>query len=35
MYTVDPNSPAAEAKGIAMADAKVGEDLGLKNLMAK
>ena len=35
MHTVDPNSPAAELKGIAMADASVGEDLGLKNLQGK
>ena len=35
MYTVDPNSPASEAKGIAITDAKVGEDLGLKTFRAK
>ena len=35
MYTVDPNSPVTEAKGIAMADAAVGEDLGLRNLQGK
>ena len=35
MYTVDPNSPVAELKGIAMADAAVGEDLGLRNLQGK
>jgi len=35
MHTVDPNSPNAELKGIAMADAAVGEDLGLKNLQGK
>jgi putative transcriptional regulator len=34
-YTVDPNSPVTEAKGIAMADAVVGEDLGLRNLQGK
>ena len=34
-YTVDPNSPVTEAKGIAMADAAVGEDLGLRNLQGK
>ena len=35
MYTVDPNSPVTEAKGVAMADAAVGEDLGLRNLQGK
>jgi len=35
MYTVDPNSPVAELKGLAMADAAVGEDLGLRNLQGK
>ncbi len=34
-YTVDPNSPVTEAKGTAMADAAVGEDLGLRNLQGK
>lgn len=34
-YTVDPNSPVTEAKGIAMTDAAVGEDLGLRNLQGK
>jgi len=34
-YTVDPNSPVTEAKGVAMADAAVGEDLGLRNLQGK
>jgi putative transcriptional regulator len=34
-YTVDPNNPGTEAKGIAMADAAVGEDLGLRNLQGK
>jgi putative transcriptional regulator len=35
MYTVSPDSPAAEAKGTVMADANAGEDLGLKNLRGK
>jgi putative transcriptional regulator len=35
MHTVDPNSPITELTGIAMADAAVGEDLGLKNLQGK
>src|SRR5208283_5567518 len=35
MHTVDPNSPVTELKGIAMADAAVGEDLGLRNLQGK
>ena len=35
MHTVDPNSPLTELKGIAMADAAVGEDLGLRNLQGK
>ena len=35
MYTVDPNSPVAELKGVAMTDAAVGEDLGLRNLQGK
>lgn len=35
MYTVAPNSPDAEAKGTALAEAKVGEDLGLKDLQGK
>lgn len=35
MYTVAPNSPEAEAKGTALADAAVGEDLGLKDLQGK
>ena len=35
MHTVDPNSPVAELKGIAMTDAEVGEDLGLRNLQGK
>ena len=30
MYTVPPDNAASEAKGIALADAKPGEDLGLK-----
>jgi len=34
-YTVDPNNPVTEAKGIAMTDAAVGEDLGLRNLQGK
>jgi putative transcriptional regulator len=34
-YTVDPNSPVTEAKGTAMTDAAVGEDLGLKKLQGK
>ncbi len=35
MYTVAPDSPDAEAKGTALVDAKVGEDLGLKDLQGK
>jgi len=34
-YTVDPNNPVTEAKGIDMTDAAVGEDLGLRNLQGK
>ena len=34
-YTVDSNSPVTEAKGVAMTDAAVGEDLGLRNLQGK
>ena len=35
MYTTDPGSPGVEAKGIALADAEAGEDLGLKELHGK
>jgi putative transcriptional regulator len=35
MYTVAKDNPIAEAKGIAIANANVGEDLGLKNLRGK
>jgi putative transcriptional regulator len=35
MYTTEPDSPDCEAKGIALADAKAGEDLGLKDLQGK
>jgi putative transcriptional regulator len=35
MYTVAADSSVAEAKGIALADAAVGEDLGLKDLHGK
>jgi len=35
MYTVPTDSPITEAKGIALADAKAGEDLGLKDLRGK
>lgn len=35
MYTVPPDSAITEAKGIALADAKVGEDLGLRDLHGK
>ncbi len=35
MYTTAPDSTASEAKGIALADAKTGEDLGLKELHGK
>ena len=35
MYTVPPDSALTEAKGIALADAKVGEDLGLRDLHGK
>ncbi|MGO8805720.1 MAG: winged helix-turn-helix transcriptional regulator [Candidatus Bathyarchaeia archaeon] len=35
MYTVPPDNNIAEAKGIVLADAKPGEDLGLKELHGK
>lgn len=35
MYTVPAESPSVQAKGVALADAQVGEDLGLKNLQGK
>jgi putative transcriptional regulator len=35
MYTTPPDSEVSEAKGIALADAKTGEDLGLKELHGK
>jgi len=35
MYTIAPDDAAIEAKGTAMMDAKVGEDLGLRNLRGK
>jgi len=35
LYTTAPNSLGVEAKGIALADAKAGEDLGLKELHGK
>ena len=35
MYTVDPDDPNAEAKGTALMDAEISEDLGLKNLQGK
>jgi putative transcriptional regulator len=35
MYTVAANDPNTEAKGIAMTDAKAGEDIGLRNLRGK
>ena len=35
MYTIAPDSTATEAKCIALADAKPGEDLGLKELRGK
>jgi putative transcriptional regulator len=35
MYTIPPDSIITEAKGIALADAKPGEDLGLKELHGK
>ena len=35
MYTVSPDNTAFEAKGIALADAEPGEDLGLKELHGK
>ena len=35
MYTVPVDSPIAEAKGTALADAATGEDLGLKDLHGK
>jgi putative transcriptional regulator len=35
MYTTTPDNSSAEAKGIALVDAKEGEDLGLKELHGK
>ncbi len=35
MYTTAPDNDFAEAKGIALVDAKTGEDLGLKELRGK
>jgi len=35
MYTVPTGSPLTQARGIALADAKEGEDLGLKDLHGK
>lgn len=35
MYTVPKDSPQAEAKGTALADAQTGDDLGLKELHGK
>jgi putative transcriptional regulator len=35
MYTTAPDNPATEARGTAMMDAEVGEDLGLRNLRGK
>jgi putative transcriptional regulator len=35
MYTISTDSPLAQARGIALADAKEGEDLGLKDLHGK
>ncbi len=35
MYTVPKSSAITEAKGIALADAKAGEDLGLRDLQGK
>jgi putative transcriptional regulator len=35
MYTIQPEDPQTQAKGIALADANVGEDLGLKDLHGK
>jgi len=35
MYTVPTDSPLTQARGIALADAKEGEDLGLKDLHGK
>jgi putative transcriptional regulator len=35
MYTVPPDSDLSQAKGIALADAKSGEDLGLRELHGK
>jgi len=35
IYTVPIDSPQVEAKGIALTDAQVGEDLGLKNIQGK
>ena len=35
MYTVTPDNTATQARGIALADAEPGEDLGLKDLHGK
>ena len=35
MYTTAPDSPDCEAKGVALADAQAGEDLGLRDLHGK
>jgi putative transcriptional regulator len=35
MYTVAPDDPVTEAKGTVMADAQLGEDVGLRNLRGK
>jgi putative transcriptional regulator len=35
MYTISPDSTVTEAKGIALVDAKPGEDLSLKDLQGK
>ena len=35
MYTTVPNGASSEAKGIALPNAKIGEDLGLKDLHGK
>lgn len=35
MYTLFPDNTASEAKGTTLADAKPGEDLGLKELRGK
>jgi putative transcriptional regulator len=35
MYTASPDDPSTDARGIVMADAQAGEDVGLRNLRGK